>query len=96
MYKKEWARDKRIRLYFNTEIPKKIYKYITINSSAILFKKKKINFIQRKKLRGDLTKIQNRCYLTGRPRGVVFNLARQQFKQLVERGRLRGITKSSW
>jgi ribosomal protein S14 len=96
MYKKEWARDRRLRLKVHTEIPKKIYKYILTNMSTISCRKRKMFIINRKKIRGDFMKIQNRCYLTGRPRGVVFGLARQKFKYLIENGKLRGITKASW
>jgi small subunit ribosomal protein S14 len=44
------------------------------------------------------TRIRNRCWKTGRPRGVFrnFGLSRQVFREMAHQCLLPGITKSSW
>ncbi|XP_062509819.1 small ribosomal subunit protein uS14-like [Corticium candelabrum] len=47
---------------------------------------------------GSITRIRNRCVLTGRPRGVLtdFRLCRHAFRRLADSSQLPGITRSSW
>ena len=48
---------------------------------------------------GDLlTRIRNRCELTGRPRAYYrkFRLCRIQLRDLANKGLIPGVTKSSW
>lgn len=44
------------------------------------------------------TRIRQRCYLTGRPRGNLrkFGLCRIKFRELALNGQISGVTKSSW
>lgn len=44
------------------------------------------------------TRLRNRCFLTGRPRGVYskFGLCRNKIRELAGLGLLPGLTKSSW
>ena len=44
------------------------------------------------------TRIRNRCWKTGRPRGVFqdFGLSRHVFREMAHQGLLPGVTKSSW
>ena len=44
------------------------------------------------------TRIRNRCWKTGRPRGVYrdFGLSRHVFREMAHGGLLPGVTKSSW
>ena len=44
------------------------------------------------------TRIRNRCWKTGRPRGVFkdFGLSRHVFREMAHKCLLPGITKSSW
>ena len=44
------------------------------------------------------TRIQNRCWKTGRPRGVFrdFGLSRHVFREMAHKCLLPGVTKSSW
>ena len=44
------------------------------------------------------TRIRNRCWKTGRPRGVFrdFGLSRHVFREMAHQGFLPGVTKSSW
>ena len=44
------------------------------------------------------TRVVNRCYLTGRPRGTLqkFGLGRLAFRQLAHAGKIPGVTKASW
>lgn len=43
-------------------------------------------------------RVRNRCFLTGRPRGVYrkFGLCRNKIRDLIGLGLLPGLTKSSW
>ena len=43
-------------------------------------------------------RIRNRCWKTGRPRGVFrnFGLSRHAFREMAHQGLLPGVTKSSW
>lgn len=44
------------------------------------------------------TRIQNRCWKTGRPHGVFrdFGLSRHVFREMAHQGLLPGVRKSSW
>ena len=43
-------------------------------------------------------RLRNRCFKTGRPRGVIrrFNLSRICFREMALKGDIPGVTKSSW
>ena len=45
-----------------------------------------------------ITRVRNRCVVSGRGRGVVtkFKLSRMKFRQLGDFGMLSGVTRSSW
>ena len=47
---------------------------------------------------GSPCRVVNRCYMTGRPRGVLrkFGLSRIAFRELALSGKVPGVTKSSW
>jgi small subunit ribosomal protein S14 len=44
------------------------------------------------------TRVRNRCWLTGRPRGYYrdFGLSRHVFREMAHQGLLPGVVKSSW
>ena len=44
------------------------------------------------------TRLRNRCFKTGRPRGVIrrFNLSRICFREMALKGDIPGVTKASW
>ena len=44
------------------------------------------------------TRLRNRCFKTGRPRGVIrrFSLSRICFREMALKGDIPGVTKSSW
>tara|TARA_X000001036_G_C20510575_1_gene737894 strand:- start:161 stop:466 length:306 start_codon:yes stop_codon:yes gene_type:complete len=48
--------------------------------------------------RSSSTRTRNRCFATGRPRGVLrkFNLSRLCFREMALKGEIPGITKASW
>jgi len=98
MYKKEWARDIRYRKKLrNIELTSRINRYILNN---VRFEPNYIpyRFLKRKMNRYGYSQVVRRCVLSGRAHGLVsdFGLSRHKFKQLVEKGYLSGITKSSW
>ena len=43
-------------------------------------------------------RIRNRCFRTGRPRGVIsrFKLSRLSFREMALNGEIPGVTKASW
>lgn len=43
-------------------------------------------------------RLKNRCKLTGRPKGYMrdFGICRNQFRDLASKGKIPGVTKSSW
>tara|TARA_B100001250_G_scaffold237036_1_gene203602 strand:- start:193 stop:498 length:306 start_codon:yes stop_codon:yes gene_type:complete len=43
-------------------------------------------------------RLRNRCFKTGRPRGVIrrFKLSRLSFREMALRGEIPGVTKASW
>jgi small subunit ribosomal protein S14 len=45
-----------------------------------------------------MTRVRNRCQVTGRPRGNYrkFGLCRSVFRQMALEGKLPGVTKASW
>ena len=45
-----------------------------------------------------VTRIRNRCELTGRPRGVYrkFKMGRNKLRELASKGQIPGMVKSSW
>ncbi|PYZ97543.1 30S ribosomal protein S14 [Alteribacter lacisalsi] len=44
------------------------------------------------------TRLNNRCMITGRPRGYMrkFELSRIKFRELAHKGQVPGVKKSSW
>ena len=44
------------------------------------------------------TRVRNRCWMTGRPRGYYrdFGLSRHVFREMAHQGLLPGVVKSSW
>ena len=43
-------------------------------------------------------RIRNRCFITGRPRGIIrrFKLSRLSFREMALNGEIPGVTKASW
>jgi small subunit ribosomal protein S14 len=54
--------------------------------------------IQRLPRNSSRTRLRNRCWVTGRPRGVYsdFGLSRNVFREWAHEGLLPGVVKSSW
>ncbi len=71
-----------------------------ISNPKSSFKEKEIAVIKLDSLprRSSSTRIRNRCFATGRPRGVLrkFNLSRLCFREMALKGEIPGITKASW
>lgn len=82
-------------------------KYSEKRSNLIQEYKKEKNFnlkldihaeIQKLPRNSSKTRIRNRCWKTGRPRGVFrdFGLSRHVFREMAHQCLLPGVTKSSW
>lgn len=98
--KSSLEQDKKHRkLFVNNEIRKLYYKFMMLNDllkfNSKLFYQKKISLLSTK---SSITKIQNRCLITGRGHGVFrfFGLSRISFRELASKGRLSGIKKKTW
>lgn len=82
-------------------------KYRLKRANLIIEYKKELNYLKKLNLHSKLqklprnsskTRIRNRCWKTGRPRGVFrdFGLSRHVFREMSHQCLLPGITKSSW
>mgnify|MGYP003682625839 CR=1 FL=1 len=71
-----------------------------ISNSESSFKEKELAVVKLDSLprRSSSTRMRNRCFVTGRPRGVLrkFNLSRLCFREMALKGEIPGITKASW
>nr|QYB19297.1 ribosomal protein S14 [Climaconeis cf. scalaris] len=89
---------KRIKLY---------NKYFTKRNKLLKNYKNEKNFklklefhfqLQKLPRNSSKTRIRNRCWKTGRPRGILtdFGLSRHVFREMAHQCLLPGVTKSSW
>ncbi|EDV18988.1 uncharacterized protein TRIADDRAFT_34345 [Trichoplax adhaerens] len=94
-------RDKKRRALFDKFEGERL-RWKTIAKSAIL--PKEITNYAKEVLHNkfprdsSITRIRNRCNLTGRPRGLVrqYGISRIKFRELADSGKLAGVTRSSW
>lgn len=90
---------KRRKLFMNNEIRKLYYKFMMLNNllnfNSKLFYQKKISLLS---TQNSITKIKNRCLITGRGHGIFrfFGLSRISFRELASIGKLVGIKKKTW
>ena len=82
-------------------------KYALKRSDLLQRYKQEQSFIKKLEIHGKIqklprnsakTRIRNRCWKTGRPRGVFrdFGLSRHVFREMAHQCLLPGVTKSSW
>ena len=82
-------------------------KYRLKRANLLIEYNKESNYLEKLNLHSKLqklprnsskTRIQNRCWKTGRPRGVFrdFGLSRHVFREMAHQCLLPGVTKSSW
>lgn len=47
---------------------------------------------------GSAVRLHNRCNMTGRPKGYIrkFGVCRNVFREMASKGKIPGVTKSSW
>ena len=57
-----------------------------------------VNSLDRLPKSSSAIRIRNRCFITGRPRGVIrrFKLSRLSFREMALNGEIPGVTKASW
>ena len=57
-----------------------------------------VNNLDRLPKSSSAIRIRNRCFITGRPRGVIrrFKLSRLSFREMALNGEIPGVTKASW
>ena len=77
---------------------KELKKIINNPNSGIDEKEAAVNFLDSLPRRSSSVRLRNRCFATGRPRGVLkkFNLSRLCFREMALKGEIPGITKASW
>ena len=73
-------------------------KIISNPQSSLKEKEIAVNKLDNLPRRSSSTRIRNRCFATGRPRGVLrkFNLSRLCFREMALKGEIPGVTKASW
>jgi len=91
--------DKRKKLVSKFEVKRRALKEI-IRSPASTYEDKDKAQLQLQKLPRDsgVTRIRNRCNLTGRPHGYYrkFGLSRNKLREATMRGDVPGVVKASW
>jgi len=91
--------NKRRQLFFKHELTRLVFKSLLQNFSLPRIFRTKLQ-LQLTLLPRDssLVRIQNRCILTGRSKGVYkfFKLSRIQIRELAAQGKIMGLQKSSW
>lgn len=98
--KKIIKKDKRQRLLFQYSELRKLSIKSTLHNKFLPFLIR--TQVQQKNFRFDLnssiTRIKNRCILTGRSRSIsrIFKLSRLQFRLLASNAMLPGVNKYSW
>jgi len=82
------------------EVDRTLYKAMITDQSLPFGVRQQIQRLFQTELPRDsaVTRLRNRCALTGRPRGVSshFRLSRIMFRQLASEGLLPGVNKASW
>nr|WPW57295.1 mitochondrial ribosomal protein S14 [Dystaenia ibukiensis] len=81
------------------ELRRKLYKALTKDPELSTEMRGKHRYKLSKLPRNSsFTRIRNRCVMTGRARGVyqLFRMSRICFRDLANKGELKGITKASW
>ena len=88
--------EKLVAKYSKTR--EKLKKVISNPKSSFQEKELAVNKLDSLPRRSSSTRIRNRCFATGRPRGVLrkFNLSRLCFREMALKGEIPGITKASW
>ena len=82
-------------------------KYATKRTALLMTYQNEQNFAKKMELHSKIqklprnsakTRIRNRCWKTGRPRGVFrdFGISRHVFREMAHQCLLPGVTKSSW
>lgn len=82
-------------------------KYATKRTALLMTYQNEQNFAKKMELHSEIqklprnsakTRIRNRCWKTGRPRGVFrnFGISRHVFREMAHQCLLPGVTKSSW
>ena len=93
-------RDKERRFVFRKQENKRLHHKSIINDLTLPTNIRAKHAIQLNKLNrnGALVRTRNRCVLTGRARAIEtnFRISRIKFRDLVSKGNLLGVCKSSW
>ena len=98
--KSKIVREKKLEIlvakYSNAR--EKLKNIISDPKSSFKEKELAVNKLDSLPRRSSSTRIRNRCFATGRPRGVLrkFNLSRLCFREMALKGEIPGITKASW
>ncbi len=97
---KSILKDKKKRILVSQfELKKRLLKSILFQNHIDKKDKQYIVFLLNKQPRSSsITRVRNRCMLTGRGTGVLsfFRLSRIKFRELASFGLLSGVKKSSW
>ena len=89
---------KRIKLYEKYAVKRANLLELYQNEDDFALKIELHSKLQQLPRNSSRTRIRNRCWKTGRPRGVFrdFGLSRHVFREMAHQCLLPGVTKSSW
>ncbi len=98
--KSKIVREKKLKYLVKkySDIRKDLKSIILNPKSTFEEKEAAVNKLDNLPRRSSSTRIRNRCFATGRPRGILkkFNLSRLCFREMALKGEIPGITKASW
>jgi len=98
--KSKIVREKHLKDIINkySEKRKELKKIILDPNSGVEEKEIAVNKLDSLPRRSSAIRLRNRCFATGRPRGVLkkFSLSRLCFREMALKGEIPGITKASW
>lgn len=88
----------RRKSFFSSESNRLFFKALACNQILpVKFRLSFFSALHYKPRNSSITRLRNRCLITGRGRGVLpeFGLSRMEFKRRVEKGEIPGIRKAS-
>lgn len=98
--KSKIVREKKLEIFVAkySNAREKLKNIISDPKSSFKEKELAVNKLDSLPRRSSSTRIRNRCFATGRPRGVLrkFKLSRLCFREMALKGEIPGITKASW
>ena len=98
--KSKIVREKKLLMNIQKYAKKRAELKAIINSPSTTIEDRDIavNKLDRLPKSSSPIRLRNRCFITGRPRGIIrrFKLSRLSFREMALNGEIPGVTKASW